>query len=416
VIPLTLQHGTAVLGEMTDVDSIVVGEEVVRKNVGYEGLGTVASFLRLLVCSKDELSLARAVTVSKLLTNQQFTMVRREAEVVKMSMYQSIVSFVRKVGLGGKAYQPDEENTMYGMMESLVEFNRIMEKLQDKMEETSGAVPAVKAVVVVLKNWLVKQGVDVDRELMENVEKLTGEIERRLASLQATPARGLMGRPAVKLLTGLVDLLASSGLEQTKMVVGKTPARQARLVESFKTPQPDVVLDPGDELDCLLLDQSLGDRLGGGEAQAVATPVARPSYPRFKTSNDFTEGSPALLGSGSRVGVITGGSTLIARAGMSPGASPCTSVENTRRILQEVKEKEELEYAEQMENVKDGIKKTKRCLAKEVDSLVRDKMGLKRKKDEGEDKAKENKVKQPTKKKKFSTPKGQKKMTSFFTR
>jgi len=386
-----------------------------RKNMGYEGFGTVASFLRLLVCSKDELSLARAVTVSKLLTNQQFTMVRREAEVVKMSMYQSIVSFVRKVGLGGKAYQPEEENTMYGMMDSLVEFNRIMEKLQDKMEETTGAVPAVKAVVSVLRNWMVKQGVEVDKELMENVEKLTGEVERRLASLQATPARGLMGRPAVKLLTGLVDLLASAGQEQTKLVVGKTPARQARLVESFKTPQPDIVLDPGDELDCLLLDKSLGDRLGG-EAQVVTTPVARPAYPRFKTSNDFTEGSPALLGSGTRGGVITGGSTLMARAGESPGASPCVSVENTRRILQEVKEKEELEYAEQMQNVKEGIKKTKRCLAKEVDSLVRDKMGLKRKKDEGEEKAKENKTKQPPKKKKFSTPKGQKKMTSFFSR
>ena len=106
----------------------------------------------------------------------------------------------------------------------------------------------------------------------------------------------------------------------------------------------------------------------------------------------------------------------MARAGESPGGSPCTSVENTRRILHEVKEKEELEYKEQMENVKEGIKKTKRCLAKEVDSLVRDKMGLKRKKDDVEDKAKENKSKQPAKKKKFSTPKGQKKMTSFFTR
>lgn len=412
---MSLQHGAVVVGEKTSLDTLVVGVGVGRKDMGYESLGIVASFLRLLVCSKDELSLARAVTVSKLLTNQQFTQVRREAEVVKMSMYQSIVSFVRKVGLS-QANQPEEENTMYGMLDSLVEFNRIMEKLQDKMEETSGAVPAVMAVVSALRNWLVKQGVEVDRELMEKVEKLSGEVERRLASLQATPARGLMGRPAVKLLTGLVDLLASAGQEQTKLVVGKTPARQARLVESFKTPQPDFVLDPGDELDCLLQDKSLGDRLGGVEAQTVTTPVARPAFPRFKTSNDFTEGSPALLGSGNRGGVITGGSTLMARAGESPGGSPCTSVENTRRILHEVKEKEELEYKEQMENVKEGIKKTKRCLAKEVDSLVRDKMGLKRKKDDVEDKAKENKSKQPAKKKKFSTPKGQKKMTSFFTR
>lgn len=44
----------------------------------------------------------------------------------------------------------------------------------------------------------------------------------------------------------------------------------------------------------------------------------------------------------------------------------------------------------------------KRCLAKEVDSLARDKMGLKREKDDGEHK--------------FSTPTGQQKMTSFFKR
>ena len=66
------------------------------------------------------------------------------------------------------------------------------------------------------------------------------------------------------------------------------------------------------------------------------------------------------------------------------------------------------------ERVKEGIKKTKRCLAKEVDGMVREKMGIKRKKDG--DTSKENKEKQPLKKKKFSTPKGQKKMTSFFKR
>jgi len=416
VTPLSLQHGAVLVGEKANLDTITVKDSVRRKVTGYENLGIVASFLRLLVCSKDELSLARAVTVSKLLTNQQFTQVRREAEIVKMSMYQTILSFVRKVGLGGKAYRPEEENSMYNMMDSLVEFNRIMEKLQDKMEETSGAVAAVVAVVAALRSWLVKQGVEVDRDLVENVQKLTEEVERRLASLQATPARGLMGRPAVKLLTGLLDLLASVGQEQTKLVVGKTPARQARLVESFKTPQPDVELDPEDEMDCLLHEKSLSDRLGGAEPTTVATPVARPAYPRFKSSNDFTEGSPALLGSGNRGGVVTGGRTLMARAGASPGGSPCVSVENTRRILQEVKEKDELEEFEKMERAKDGIKKTKRCLAKEVDTLVRDKMGLKRKKGEGEDKAKENKGNQPAKKKKCSTPKGQQKMTSFFKR
>jgi len=415
VKPVILKNCSITVGESTSVSGL--GECMSRNQRGYDILATVASFLRLLVCSKDELSLARAVTISNLLTNQQFTMVRREAETVKMSMYQTIVSFVRKVGLGGKSYQPGEDNSMHNIKDSLVEFNRIMEKLQEKMEETSGAVPAVLSVVTVLRSWLVKHGVDVDRDLVEKVQQLAEEVERRLASLQATPARGLMGRPAVKLLTGLVDLLASAGKVQTKLVVGKTPARQAMLVESFKTPQPDSVLDPEDDIDCLLLEKSLSERLGGNTAggEVVGTPVARPVYPRFKTCNDFTEGSPALLGSTDRGGTVTGGRTLIARAGTSPGGSPCTSVESTRMILQEVKDKEELEKKEKLERAKEGIKKTKRCLAKEVDGMVREKMGIKRKKDDDMI-AKENKEKQPLKKKKFSTPKGQKKMTSFFKR
>jgi len=411
VKPVSLKSCSVVIGEKSSVS--IVGAGMTRNHAGYDSLATLASFLRLLICSKDELSLARAVTVSKLLTNQEFTIVRREAETVKMSMYQTIVSFVRQVGLGGKAYQPGVENGLYSIRESLVEFNRIMEKLQEKMEETSGAVPAVISVVTTLRNWLMKNGVDVDKESVEKVEKLAEEVERRLASLQATPARGLMGRPAMKLLTGLVDLLACAGKVETKLVVGKTPARQSKLVESFKTPQPGVELDPGDDLDCLLHEKSLSERLGGCVGQAVGTPVARPAYPRFRSGDDFTEGSPALLGSGDRGGVITGGRTLKARAGVSPGGSPSSSVASTRRILQEVKDKEDLEEREKMDRMKEGIKKTKRCLAKEVDSLVRDKMGIKRKNEDG-DKAKENKAKQPAKKKKFSTPKGQKKMTSFF--
>merc|ERR1712013_388105 len=160
------------------------------------------------------------------------------------------------------------------------------------------------SVVTVLRSWLVKHGVEVDRDLVEIVQQLSEEVERRLSSLQATPARGLMGRPAVKLLTGQEVYQASAGKVQTKLVVGKTPARQAKLVENFKTPQPDAVLDPDDDLDCLLHEKSLTERLGGAAvSETIGTPVARPAYPRFKTCNDFTEG------------------TLIARAGSSPGGS-----------------------------------------------------------------------------------------------
>ena len=93
--------------------------------------------------------------------------------------------------------------------------------------------------------------------------------------------------------------------------------------------------------------------------------------------------------------------------------SPVTSVENTRRILAEVKEKQDEENREKVEEIKNNIKKTKRSINKEVDQIVREKMGMKRKNVESDD----NKEKKgAAKKKKFSTPKGQKKLTSFFTK
>ena len=40
-----------------------------------------------------------------------------------------------KVGLGGKSYQPEEDNALHQFLPQLVEFNRILEKLQTKLEE-----------------------------------------------------------------------------------------------------------------------------------------------------------------------------------------------------------------------------------------------------------------------------------------
>merc|ERR1740128_663909 len=106
-----------------------------------------------------------------------------------------------------------------------------------------------------------------------------------------------MGRPALKLLAGLVDLLACVTVEQGGETTGATPVRNNKLVASFRTPQVEQNLDPDDEMDALAANPGLADRLGTSEAsvEEVRTPVSRPAYPRFKSSNDFTEGSPALL-------------------------------------------------------------------------------------------------------------------------
>ena len=377
----------------------------------------VSSFLRLLLCSKEELSLARAVTGSGLLTDEQFSRVRREAGQTSLPMYQTIVSFVRQVDLGGRSYAPGEANTLHELLPQLSQFNNIMEKLQTKLEETSGAGAAVTAVLTTLKAWLAKQGVILTTELMDSVAEMVEEVSARQTSLQSTPARGRMGRPALKLLAGLVDLLSCVQVDQSGEDMGATPVRNNKLVASFRTPQVEQNLDPEDEMDALAANPGLAERLGTSEASVeVRTPVSRSAYPRFKSSNDFTEGSPALLRSADRGPTVTGGRTLMMRAGggdQEEAGSPVTSVENTRRILAEVKEKQDEENREKVEEIKNNIKKTKRSINKEVDQIVREKMGMKRKNVETDD-SKEKKG--AAKKKKFSTPKGQKKLTSFFTK
>ena len=47
---------------------------------------------------------------------------------------------ILKVGLGGKSYQPEEDNALHQFLPQLVEFNRILEKLQTKLEEVESSL------------------------------------------------------------------------------------------------------------------------------------------------------------------------------------------------------------------------------------------------------------------------------------
>ena len=425
VRPLQVAGGGVVVGDKCQMKDAVTEDSSPPQCVP-DTVVLVASFLRLLLCSKEELSLARAVTSSGLLTDEQFSRVRHEAGASSLPMYQTIVSFVRQVSLGGRSYAPGDTNTLHELLPSLTQFNVVMEKLQTKLEETSGAEAAVTAVLGQLRSWLGKQGAAVSQDTADTLAALVREVAARQAGHQSTPARGRMGRPAVKLLAGLVDLLACVAVDtadcsQPGPGPGATPARQRQLVASFRTPgqqqqqQAASSLDPEDEVDRLLETKGLGERLQGGEA-APRTPVPRPgpAYPRFRTCNDFTEGSPALLRSADRdAAMATGGRTLMARGGGGSPVAADSSVESTRRILQEIQEKQEQESRQQVEEIKQNIKKSKRCLNKEVDQIVREKMGMKRKCDASES---DSTNKKSSKKKKCATPKGQKKMTSFFAK
>ena len=282
----------------------------------------------------------------------------------------------------------------------------------------------MQAVLCSLNLWLEKQGEGLGPALQERLEWVLKEAVVRMAKVEATPAKtGRLGRPAMKLATCVADFICSANsYESDPPVPGKTPARLANLVKFLKTPQVEMVLDPEDQVDQLVVDKGgLGARLGDA-GLGPGTPVARhPNYPRFRSAAQFNEGSPALANSQEKKGgggLRTTGRTLVAASGPD---TPDTSDQAVADILREVRnasaEEENGDLAE-VEKPKKRPTKRRLIAAKDIDAAARERMGLgeakRKKEDEG---GKEKKKKEPApKKKKFSTPKGQKKMTSFFMR
>ena len=238
VTQVKIINGSLAIIDKTEVNKVNC-DEVNKAETIPEVMVLISSYLRLLLCSKEELSLARAVTASGrhgnnlflfaqfllflcslsviiglktslflgLLSDSDFSRVRKESENSSLPMYQTIVSFVRQMSLGGKSYAPGDDNSLHELLPSLSQFNIIMEKMQTKLEETSGAEAAVMAVINTLKSWLAKNGLVVTLELVDTIKDMIQEVIKRQTSWQSTPARGRMGRPAIKLLAGLVDLM-----------------------------------------------------------------------------------------------------------------------------------------------------------------------------------------------------------------
>ena len=284
----------------------------------------------------------------------------------------------------------------------------------------------MQAVLTSLNLWLEKQGEGLGLALQERLEGVLKEAVVRMAKVEATPAKtGRLGRPAMKLATCVVDVICSANSYDTDPPVqpGRTPARLANLVTFLKTPQIEMVLDPEDQVDQLVGDEGgLGARLADAGI-GPGTPVARhPNYPRFRSGAQFNEGSPALANSQEKKGgggLRTMGRTLVAASGPE---TPDTSDQAVEDILREVRnaaaEEESGDLMEEEEKPKK--RPTKRCLiaTKDIDAAARERMGLGAAKRKNEDEGgREKKKKEPAAKKKmFSTPKGQKKMTSFFMR
>jgi len=401
------------------------GRFVLNLNSDCSGLQIWVGLLRLLVNTRDEISLARVLTLSGLLTADQCRVVRQETDKSNLAMYQYIVSYVTQASLGGNN-APGEEHPFFEFELQISELVKLMEKLQEKLEETPNPSAAVEKVTSTVKGWLQKNGVSLRKvDINEVLGAVSGQVMSRQTGVQGTPARGILGKPGQKLVTGLVDLFSvvveEEGVEAAAL--SKTPARNKLLVNFFRTPQQVVmkgdevstVADDMDEFDIIANKEGVGEKLKS--ATNTPEPGNNPTYARFKSSLGWALESSPVPESAGRIGVRVGGSTLVSAAAPD---TPLRSMENVENILLELEEKQEEERKQEMKELLKVVETTrtksrKRILASEAEEQVKKKFGVENENEPKKQKT-EKAVSKPKAKKKLSTPKGQRKLTSFFTK
>ena len=133
---------------------------------------TCKSYLKLLINSKDELSLAKIICSGpqNILNQTQFKIIEKESG--NLPMYQTIMSYCQKLKLGGKSYAPDETHPFHEFSKELCDFSEFMSKLYEKMEDETSGEKALSKILHSLKCQLLKT------LKQSSVEKVLNEIQQ----------------------------------------------------------------------------------------------------------------------------------------------------------------------------------------------------------------------------------------------
>ncbi|XP_071498709.1 PCNA-interacting partner-like [Diadema antillarum] len=248
----------------------------------------VASHLRLLINSRDELSLAQCLSLpDKGLGLEGFTALRKVAREKKMPLYPTMVSFVMRLRLGGKSYQPDSSSPLGAYVKPMGEFVNLIQKMQTAAEETKDSMEATRKVLTTIKLSILKsQGNVLRPSSVETV--ITGLIEEAetLAVMwqkqkEATPkkiigqGRVIYGQSTICMLRDLVDRESGvfmSRLGQTQLLTDvltsqKTPIRLPSVVSQFRS--PDIESDP-DSPENVSLKERLRHSLGRNDSTGTS--------------------------------------------------------------------------------------------------------------------------------------------------
>ncbi|XP_063415743.1 PCNA-interacting partner-like [Mytilus trossulus] len=235
------------------------------------------SYLELLVNTRSELALARVLNVpNRELTHEAFTELKREAKTKNMTMYQTAVSYILKIRLGGKGYAPDPSHPLLQFVKGLGEFVDLMHRLQNVIEEESNTRSACRKVVNIIKKELLRSTdtklrqssiETVSDRLQEQIKLVIDQTERnKMSSPDKSVSNGgsLLGRKTLTALRYITDKILTQQ-DQSQSIdylcdgfsSQKTPIRFPSLLSQFRS--PDENCDDDEENSDLSL--SLSERL-----------------------------------------------------------------------------------------------------------------------------------------------------------
>ncbi|XP_014675568.1 PREDICTED: PCNA-interacting partner-like isoform X2 [Priapulus caudatus] len=114
-------------------------------------------YLRLLINSRDEMSLACIINVPERgINHAAFTELKRLARKRGMPLFQTVTSYVMRVRLGGKSYAPEQCCPLYPHISALSDFICLLNKMQTILEEEQDTGRAIQTLISVVKNALLK--------------------------------------------------------------------------------------------------------------------------------------------------------------------------------------------------------------------------------------------------------------------
>ena len=184
----------------------------------------VEGYLRLLINSRDELSLGRILCgpCGVLENPEAFHVIRKESGKTRMPIFQTIVSYVQRSKLTGNREAPTSEHPFFPFQKELSEFNEFMEKLQDKIEDEKDAEAACRKILNSLRSLALKRSSSLKVGKMDacfaTLGDLSGAAFRRLASMSAAES----GTP--KRNTGAGGSMAGKkNVKVTKKIMSKEP-------------------------------------------------------------------------------------------------------------------------------------------------------------------------------------------------